>query len=100
MHRAAPLIAIALALGCQAPKIMSLRKQDGGSSKAPDAAAEDEEPADASTTDSFFVVNAIDAYYDVQGAGSQVYCPGKATTQPQSCASLGVVVDPAYADKY
>jgi hypothetical protein len=36
----------------------------------------------------------------VAGAGSQVFCPGQATTQPQSCAALGVTVDPAYADKY
>jgi len=99
MNRAAPLVAIAC-LACQAPQIMSARKQDGGRSAAPDTAAEDEIPRDAGVFDSFFVVNALDAYYDVMGAGSQVYCPGKATTQPQSCASLGVIVDPYYADKY
>src|SRR3954471_22997383 len=96
--RAAPLVAIACALSCGAPEIMSLRKLDGGR-KAPDAAEEDQ-PHDASVTDSFFVVSGVDGFYDVVGAGSQVFCPGQATTQPPSCAALGVTVDPAYADKY
>jgi hypothetical protein len=100
MNRAAPLVAIAC-LACQAPQIMSARKQDGGRTAAREAAAEDELPRDAGAVDSFFVVSAIDAYYDVMGAGSQVYCPGKADAkQPQSCAALGVMVDPYYADKY
>jgi hypothetical protein len=99
MSRAAPLIAIAsTALSCTTPVLSAVGKRDGGS-HTDDAAIEDQ-LLDASTGDSFFVVSAVDAYYDVAGAGSQVFCPGRAATQPQSCAAFGVMVDPAYADKY
>jgi hypothetical protein len=95
----AALAAIALVLACQAPQIMSLRNQDAAEEDQPDAEAK--VPRDAGAFDSFFVVSSTDANYDVSGGpGSQVYCPGQAAMQPQSCAALGVVVDPYYADKY
>jgi hypothetical protein len=100
MSRAAPLIALVSAtLSCTTPAIMPVGKKDGTLPTTPDGAGEDD-PRDASPADSFFVVSTVDANYDVIGAGSQVYCPGKATTQPRSCAALGVLVDPTYADKY
>jgi hypothetical protein len=96
--RGAALVALAfLALSCKAPEIMSTRKADSAPQEEPDA--DDVQPRDGGAPD-FFVINSIDAYYDVTGAGSQVFCPGQAAMQPQSCATLGVMVDPFYADKY
>jgi len=103
MRRPSPpnaiLVAVAIAtLGCNAPQIMSA-KRDGGAKKKADAAAEDEELRDAGQGDSFFVVQATDGYYDV--VHQRVFCPGSADVPPpKSCAELGVTVDPYYADKY
>jgi hypothetical protein len=99
----APLLAaiISATLGCNAPQIMSAKKDAGTNKKKADAAPEEEESRDAGQGDSFFVVQSTDGSYDVINP-QRIFCPGGSpdVPQPQSCAALGVTVDPYYLDKY
>ncbi|HXU81780.1 MAG TPA: hypothetical protein VN914_10315 [Polyangia bacterium] len=79
---------------------MSTRRQDATPAESPDSGEEEPARRDASTADSFFVVDPTDAVFEVNSVGSQVFCPGKAVMQPKKCEELGVMVDPFYADKY
>jgi hypothetical protein len=90
------LIAI-VAAGCASPEITSARHR-------PDAESTDEvdsapvEMHDVAPFDSFFNVKPNDV---APGTISAPMCPGSAkATEPPSCATMGITVDPMYAGQY
>jgi hypothetical protein len=83
--------------GCGTPELMSTRPpRDAGRSTKADSAP-DEQPRDARPFDSFFTVAPTDVVTAVETPPA---CPGPATTQPPSCSTIGVTIDPMYAARY
>src|SRR5438094_1154137 len=79
---------------CQAPEIMSNRPRKRDASEGLDGAGASS-ARDAGQRDSFFVVAASEVGPVMPPPPAA--CPGPAKTEPDSCAKLGVMVDPYYA---
>jgi hypothetical protein len=90
------LVSLTLSAACAAPEVTTPAK---GSGRGEDAASPTGAVDASAGADVTFNIPDVPPPRDAL-VGTGTLCPGPATTQPASCASLGVTVDPYYAGLY
>src|SRR6185369_13793951 len=91
------LASLTLSSACAAPEVTTPTKP-GARDAAPSPGQGDDAGTGTGSDVTFNIPDVPPPSDTLVGTGT--LCPGPATTQPPSCASLGVTVDPYYAGLY